>query len=101
MQRFNNSYRTRSIVILITWLERDMTGLGVVTACAMGVVGITIGTTLLDLTDNKREAAMKQFLKIQCFTEISQIELAGQNRYKTQTILRTSPHVKAACAGLS
>ena len=78
-----------------------MTGLGVVTACAMGVVGIAIGSTLLDLTDSKREAAMKQFLKIQCSTEISQIELAGQNRYKTQMILRTSPHVKAACAGLS
>jgi tartrate dehydratase alpha subunit/fumarate hydratase class I-like protein len=78
-----------------------MTGLGAATACAMGVVGITIGTTLLDLTDNKREAAMKQFLKTQCSAEVSQVELIDQNRYKTQTILRTSPHVKAACASLS
>lgn len=78
-----------------------MTGLGTVSACAMGVVGITIGTTLLDLTDSKREAAMKQFLKIQCSAEVSPDELTDQNLYKTQTILRTSPHVKAACASLS
>jgi tartrate dehydratase alpha subunit/fumarate hydratase class I-like protein len=78
-----------------------MTGLGVVTACAMGVVGIAIGTTLLNLTDSKREAAMKQFLKRQCSTEVNQTELTDQNRYKAQTILRMSPHVKAACASFS
>lgn len=78
-----------------------MTGLGAVTVSAMAVVGIAIGTTLLDLPDSKREAAMKQFLKTQCSTEVSQVELTAQNRYKTQTILRTSPYVKAACANLS
>jgi hypothetical protein len=67
----------------------------------MGVVGIAIGTTLLDLTDSKREAAMKQLLKRQCVIEVSQGELTAQHRYKAQTILTVSPLVKAACASLS